>query len=79
MYVLIGVGASILFLSYYLWNLNRALAGTPEEAQKVSSHRWTPEEVKAVYARIEKNPINETPLLPPKLERRYVVVGGSGK
>ena len=31
------------------------------------------------FERIEKKPIDFTPHLPPKLERRYIVVGASGK
>jgi len=78
MYMLAGVGVSLFLLSFYLWRLNRAISGVPIQAQKLSPHRWTPEEVKAAYAKIEKTPIDAASNLPPKLERRYVVVGGSG-
>jgi hypothetical protein len=79
MYVLIGAGILISFVSFYLWHLNRAMLGVPDEVQKISPHRWTPDDIKAAYAKIVKDPIDDTVHLPPKLERRYIVVGGSGK
>lgn len=79
MYALIGAGVFVALVSYYFWHLNRALSGIPDEASKVSPHRWTPEEIKATYAKVAKNPIDDTAHLPPKLERRYIVVGGSGE
>jgi len=79
MYVLIGVGVVLLFAFFYLSHLNRAMLGIPDEVQKISPHRWTPDEIKAAYAKVVKDPIDDTKHLPPKLERRYIVVGGSGK
>jgi hypothetical protein len=79
MYVFIGAGVFALLISFYFWHLNRAMLGVPDEVQKISPHRWTPDEIKATYAKIVKNPIDDTSHLPPKLERRYVVVGGSGE
>lgn len=62
----------------YLWLVNRAIVRVPKEVQKVSPQRWTKREIKETYERVEKNPIDFTPHLPPKLDRRYVVVGSSG-
>ncbi|KAE9967847.1 hypothetical protein EG328_007939 [Venturia inaequalis] len=54
------------------------MAGIPDEVSKISPHRWTEEEIKAAYAKVVKNPVDDSAHLPPKLERRYIVVGGSG-
>jgi hypothetical protein len=79
MYLLIGAGIFVLFIFFYLWHLNRAMVGVPDEVQKTSPHRWTTDEIQATYAKIVKDPIDDASHLPPKLERRYVVVGGSGE
>ena len=63
----------------YLWHVNQAMSGTPEEVKKITPNRWTEEEIRETYTRLEKEPIDFTPPLPPKLNRRYIVVGGSGK
>lgn len=55
------------------------MAGIPDEVSKISPHRWTEEEIKAAYAKVVKNPVDDSAHLPPKLERRYIVVGGSGE
>ncbi|KAF0326330.1 3-beta hydroxysteroid dehydrogenase isomerase family [Colletotrichum asianum] len=68
------VAAAVL----YLWRINWAMSNTPPEAQRVSPDRWTPDRVKRVFERMEKQPIDWTPHLPPKLDRRYVIVGGAG-
>ncbi|TDZ34275.1 Sterol-4-alpha-carboxylate 3-dehydrogenase, decarboxylating [Colletotrichum spinosum] len=62
----------------YLWKINKSMTTTPPEGLRLSPYRWMPEQTKYQYQRLEKNPIDWTPHLPPKLDRRYVVVGGSG-
>ncbi|KAI0897079.1 NAD(P)-binding protein [Annulohypoxylon nitens] len=62
----------------WVWKLNTALKQTPAEVLAVSPHRWTEKETRETYKRIEKNPINWAKHLPPKLNRRYIVTGGSG-
>lgn len=79
MFAIIGAGVLLFFTSFYLWHLNRTIAGIPDEVQKSSPHRWTPEEIEATYAKIVKDPISGSAHLPPKLERRYIIVGGSGE
>ncbi|KAI1464807.1 NAD(P)-binding protein [Daldinia caldariorum] len=51
---------------------------TPDEVRKLSASRWTKDQLKGAYRRLQENPINYANKLPPKLERRYVVTGGSG-
>jgi hypothetical protein len=67
------------FLALYLWLINRAIVTVPQEVQRISPHRWTEKEMKETYSRIEEASLDFTPHLPPKLDRRYIVVGSSGK
>ncbi|KAK0718964.1 hypothetical protein B0T21DRAFT_295389 [Apiosordaria backusii] len=81
--VLAGLGAALLLLlTYtYLVRLNIILQSTPEAIQKVSPKRWTKEELRQTYQRLEKNPItlkDYADRIPPKLDRRYIITGGSG-
>lgn len=73
--IALGLAAAALL---YLWKINLAMSTTPPEALRISPDRWTPEQVKRTFERLEKEPIDWTPHLPPKLDRRYIVVGGSG-
>ena len=63
----------------YLVRVNQQLSGTPEEVKRLSGSRWTPELLKKTYERLQQHPIEYTQKLPPKLDRRYVVTGGSGE
>ncbi|KAK8088136.1 hypothetical protein PG997_003097 [Apiospora hydei] len=63
----------------YFWKLNLALTTTPPEVLALSPHRWTKQEIRATYERLERAPLRWTAHLPPaRPNRRYVVVGGSG-
>ena len=65
----------------YLLQLNRLLNGTPEEAHKLSPTRWTRSLLWETYKRLEEEPITTNSYvdrLPPRLDRRYIVAGGSG-
>ncbi|CAI7647667.1 unnamed protein product [Penicillium glandicola] len=70
--VLAGLGA------LYMWRVNSAMKVVPEEAQKLSPHRWTVGEIKAAYKKSLETPIDVTKSLSPKQSRRYVIVGGTG-
>jgi hypothetical protein len=78
-YPLISILLSIILIVLYLIQLNTKMSGTPEEALKISPHRWTKDEIRETYKRIVQNPIDSKPHLPPKLGRRYIVTGSSGK
>ncbi|KAF9876559.1 3-beta hydroxysteroid dehydrogenase isomerase family [Colletotrichum karsti] len=73
--ILLGLATAVVL---YLWRINILMTSTPPEALRVSPKRWSPEEIKRTFERVEKQPVDWTPHLPPKLDRRYVVVGGSG-
>jgi hypothetical protein len=78
-YPLIIISTSFVLIVLYLIQLNTKMSGTPEEALKISPHRWTIDEIHETYKQISENPIDSTPHLPPKLGRRYIITGSSGK
>ncbi|KAL4949775.1 hypothetical protein BDW69DRAFT_69216 [Aspergillus filifer] len=63
---------------FYLRHVNTAMCEVPEEARKLSPHRWTAEEIKAAYKKAVHDPVDVAKGLPPKQSRRYIVVGASG-
>ncbi|KAJ5487790.1 hypothetical protein N7530_002090 [Penicillium desertorum] len=69
---LVGLGA------LYMWHVNSAMKIVPEEARKLSPHRWTVEGIEAAYKKSVEAPIDVTKSLPPKQSRRYMIVGGNG-
>jgi len=73
-----SLGGAATLLLLYLYRINSLLHSVPPEAQAASPHRWTEEEIRETYERVRSKPIDYAPHLPPKRERRYVVVGGSG-
>ncbi|KAK3298798.1 uncharacterized protein B0H64DRAFT_386230 [Chaetomium fimeti] len=81
-----GVGAAaavtlVILLIAYLARLNQLLLRTPDEIKKLASTRWKRELLRETYRRLEQHPIETQDYvsrIPPKLERRYIVTGGSG-
>lgn len=78
MYLLLGSVSAVLLI-LYLYIVNRAMTSVPEEVRRLSPHRWTEKEIRETYDRIKRSPVDVISQVPPKLERRYVVVGGSGE
>ena len=74
-YTVVGL---LSLLVVYLWHVNRGISGSPPDASKLPNKRWTPDEVRAAYEKTRASPTNVSEHLPPKLGRRYIVVGGSG-
>lgn len=73
--------ASVLVL-LYLVRLNQLLLGTPDEIKRLTPTRWTKDLLRETYRRLEADPITTSSYakrIPPKLERRYIVTGGSGE
>lgn len=73
--------AAAALLLIYLVQINRLLSGTPEEVQRLSPTRWTKELLRQTYKKLEMQPVATDTYaheLPPALERRYIVTGGSG-
>lgn len=75
---LLVAAAAIVAGALWLYRINMLMKVVPKEVAEYSPHRWTTEEIQETYAHTSKEPLDFTKLLPPKLERRYVVVGGSG-
>lgn len=71
----------ITVLSVYLIRLNKLMSGTPDEVRKLSPKRWTKDLLLETYKALETKPITTSSYaqrIPPKLDRRYIVTGGSG-
>jgi nucleoside-diphosphate-sugar epimerase len=75
LYIVIGV---LSLLITYLWHVERGMSGTPPDAAKLPREYWTPKDVRIGYEKTRSSPTNVSEHLPPKLGRRYIVVGGSG-
>ncbi|OCK83308.1 NAD(P)-binding protein [Lepidopterella palustris CBS 459.81] len=69
---------SLTVIGLYLHHVNRGFLITPEEIRSLSPKRWTVEEIKKMSAEYQKSPVDVMKHLPPKQDRRYIVVGGSG-
>lgn len=71
---------AILFLPVLYIRLNDAkLECLPPEAVRISSKRWTKEEIEVCHAGLKDGPVSVLDgKLPPRTGRRYIVVGGAG-
>lgn len=76
---IMAAAIAVLLLSLYLFKLNKAMTSIPDEAHALRPHPWTEAEIRQTYERVCKEPIDFTKRLPPKLERKYIIVGGSGQ
>ncbi|KAK4105434.1 NAD(P)-binding protein [Parathielavia hyrcaniae] len=72
------IGAVAFVALAWLLRINAALQSVPEGARQASPRRWTKQELRDTYERLKQKPLDFVRLLPPRLDRRYVVVGGSG-
>jgi hypothetical protein len=75
----VAAAVAVLLLSLYLYKLHKVMISVPEEARALRPHPWTEKEIQETYDRVCREPIDFTKRLPPKLERRYIIVGGSGQ
>lgn len=76
---LLAVAGFVIGTVAWLIHVNRAMMCVPERAVAMSPRRWTREQIQAAYERVKKQPADFSRHLPPRLDRRYVVVGGSGE
>ncbi|KAK8254144.1 hypothetical protein IWZ00DRAFT_487518 [Phyllosticta capitalensis] len=67
-----------LVVCLYLWHVNRGLGGSPQVVDRVAVKPWTEKELREAYHKLREHPIDVTPHLPPKQQRRYIVTGGTG-
>ncbi|KAK1830180.1 hypothetical protein QBC39DRAFT_331728 [Podospora conica] len=77
------LAAVLVVLLLYLFRLNQLLGSTPDDVRSIwmTQTRWTKQLLRDTYARLEAAPITTQSYasrIPRKLERRYVVSGGSG-
>lgn len=73
-----ALAAVAVLAAVWLVRINAGMKSVPEDAQNASPQRWTKQRIQEAYERVKKRPIDFSHLLPPRLERRYVIVGGSG-
>jgi len=73
------VAVVVVLVAAWLFRVNSAMRSVPEIARKASPRRWTKKDLRDTYERVQQKPIDFVSSLPPRLGRRYVVVGGSGK
>ncbi|AEO65514.1 uncharacterized protein THITE_2112596 [Thermothielavioides terrestris NRRL 8126] len=76
-----AVAIVVLLLACYLIRLNQLLLRTPDEVRKLTPTRWTKDLLFDTYRRMENRPVTTgsyATRIPPKLDRRYIVTGGSG-
>jgi hypothetical protein len=71
-----AVGAAVLLI-VYLWHVNRGMSGSPPDAAKLTSKRWTPDKVREAYEKTKVSPTDVSKHLPPRQGRRYIVIGVS--
>jgi len=69
----------LLLLVTYLWLVNRAISIAPPEALRLAQKPWTTQKVQDAYREFQAHPTDVTPYLFGKKNRRYIIVGGSGK
>ncbi|KAK0731475.1 dehydrogenase-like protein [Lasiosphaeris hirsuta] len=69
---------TIVIITIWLYRINSAMKSVPEEVAEWAPRRWTQHEVRAAYERIKRNPVDFVKDLPPRLDRRYIVIGGAG-
>lgn len=77
--ILATVGAIATIIIFWLYRVNCGFKSIPPEVVRASPRRWTKDEIRETYERLKRKPLDFLKETPPRLERRYVVVGGSGK
>lgn len=78
LWILVTSGA-LLLLVIYLWLVNRSISIAPPEGLRLAQKPWTAQKVQDAYHEFQESPTDVTPYLFGKKNRRYIVVGGSGK
>lgn len=74
----VAAAAAIATALVWLYRINRAMQAVPKEAAEISPRRWTREQIRDAYECVKQTPLDFAKRLPPRLDRRYVVLGGSG-
>lgn len=69
----------VVAVVWWLYGVHRNLISLPPEARRLSGESWTEEELRSLWEKFEGEEHDFTKYLPPKQNRRYVVMGGSGQ
>ena len=73
------LAAGVLCLVLYALRLNWVLSHTPQEAAACAGEPLTKEYIQDAFERVKRDGIDWVGKLPPRKDRRYIVVGGSGE
>ncbi|RFU79521.1 3-beta hydroxysteroid dehydrogenase isomerase [Trichoderma arundinaceum] len=74
----LALGVGVVFLVLYVLRLNWVLSHTPQEVVDRAGEPLTKEYIQDAFERVKKDGIDWDGKLPPRKDRRYIVVGGSG-
>lgn len=77
--VILGASIALTILILYLYHADRAISTAPPEATRLSQRPWTTEQMRDAYKKAQESPTDVRPFLFSRQDRRYIVVGGSGK
>lgn len=77
--ILLALVGGVVCLVLYLLKLNWVLSHTPQEVVDRAGEPLTREYIKDVFERVKKDGFGSEEKLPPRKDRRYIIVGGSGK
>ncbi|KEF61076.1 uncharacterized protein A1O9_02641 [Exophiala aquamarina CBS 119918] len=72
------LACTISLVAWWLYRIDRNLISLPPEVLKLSGEPWTDEQIQSAWNKFERDGHDFTKYLPPRQNRRYVVVGGSG-
>jgi hypothetical protein len=77
--IFLALVGGVFCLVLYLLKLNWVLSHTPREVVDRAGEPFTREYVRDVFERVKKDGLGSEAMLPPRKDRRYIVVGGSGE
>jgi hypothetical protein len=77
--IILALAGGVICLLLYLLKLNWVLSHTPQEVVDRAGVPLTREYVKDVFERVKKDGLGSEEKLPPRKDRRYIIVGGSGE
>ncbi|KAK0618099.1 hypothetical protein B0T17DRAFT_509658 [Bombardia bombarda] len=73
-----ALAGAVVLAGFWLYRINLSMHAVPREALERSPHRLTKREAQEAYERVKETPLDFAKSLPPRLDRRYIVIGGSG-
>lgn len=78
-WLILSFSAAAVLALTYLFHVNHLMKGVPSAVRKLLSPHWTTEQLRRTYDELNKQSIDYTSKIPPRLDRRYIVTGGNGE